>query len=737
MSLFRYLVPLLLLTSCLSHAAEAPLCPVPPVSEPELLAGDNPNIVVTADKAQINQDTLAFFSGNVDIQSRDAQIHAQQATYNKREQFLGATGDIRYRDRQIEVTSDDLFLDADSGRLNLRQTQYRLSAYPGRGAAGSIGINQREGIVLDDVTFTTCPAGQEDWALKAGSLELSPGKIWGEAKHTRLYIADVPVLYLPYFSFPVTDRRQSGLLFPKFTSSDRVGLSYEQPYYWNIAPNMDLTLSPRVMTDRGVQLKTEFRYLSRKHQGQLNLEYLDNDRRFELNEARYAYRLSHLSQLSENWLFSADINDISDDNYIVDLGSDFYSRADTHLYQTLKLDYFSETLSLNMQLRDFEIIGDHPESYRTLPEIKLNYQVPFGSVAHFGLHSELAYFDSPDPGKHAASRFHIAPTLSLPLSNEWGELLGEVSVLHTRYHQDVAADSTLAKNTSRTLGKARLYGAINFERTLNFSGQSLTQTLEPKMQYLYTSYEDQSEIGLYDTNRLLNDYDGLFRGQSFAGLDRISDANHLTVGLTSRLMDESESELLRASIGQIFYLQTPEMGNAQQNSDRSALAGELDWRINNHWSLQTELQLGAEDQAMERSSMSLNYQPSASKLLQATYRYVENIGNEEIEQAGFTVAWPLAKRWQWVARWYHDLTQHRSIETYTGLQYDSCCWSIRLVAQRYLSNRFDALGHQNTNEFESGISLQFEFKGMGSSDSARSLLDEGLFGYRQPYFVNQ
>ena len=709
----------------------------PPLSvQKNQLLSDENSIYVSADHAEIQQDTVAKFTGKVEITSQSAQIEAESALIDKNAQKLSAIGDIHFNSDQIMAKSRDVLLDMESGSLSLHDTQYQMTTFTGRGIAKTIDLGEEQGVFLEDLSFSTCPENSEDWNVQASSLELAPGETRGVVRNARFYLMDVPVFYLPYFSFPVTKLRETGLLYPKISSSGRYGVSYEQPYYWNIAPNLDATLSPRYLSDRGIQLKTELRYLTQKHAGQVNLEYLPNDDRDSKGADRYFYRLSHQSQFNKNWRMYVDYNGISDDNYIIDLGSEYYNRADTHLYQTLGVSYASENLLFNANVRDFAVIGDHPNSYRALPELRLNYFSPKYAGVEFTLDSELAYFDTGKKSDPSASRFHIAPGVRLPYRSAWGEFLAEASVLNTFYQQKHIDNTNLKSNVSRSLFRGKLYGSLAFERPANWFGSKVTQTLEPKAQYLYTSYEDQSNIGLYDTTLLLNDFHGLFRGQEFTGLDRISDSNQLTLGVTTRILDEKEREQFSLSLGQIFYFDDNRVLEASKKDDRSAIAAELDWRISSKWVLHSEIQMGSSSGKVEKSSLSLDYKRADNKVLQISHRYVRDLSDERIDQIGLTASWPLNKNWHWVTRWYHDLKLHRSIENYTGIQYESCCWAIRLIAQRHLSNRFNTLGQQSQNQFDSGIALQFELKGMGNSSSSRTMLDGGLFGYRQPYFLN-
>ncbi|WP_416305988.1 LPS-assembly protein LptD [Neptunicella sp. SCSIO 80796] len=731
------LLTLTLLGLGVSAHAQENQCPAPVDSSDLVLREAGSGIEVKALKTEVEQDRLAEFVGKVQIISDSAQINAQQARIDKVSQQLNASGNIRYQDEQIKVSSEDVQLDFQSGELSLDSTEYRMLGINGRGKAERIGLSREKGIELEDVSFTTCPAGQEDWQMVASSITLSPGDIWGEAKHARFYLMDIPVLYLPYFRFPVTDQRQTGLLFPQISSSDSTGLSYEQPIYWNIAENYDATFSPRAMVNRGVQLKTEFRYLTQQHGGQLDLEYLQHDRREVNEDPRYFYRFVHKGSFAPGWQVNFNINGISDDNYIVDLGSDFYNRADTHLYRNAGIQYHTDNLSFSADIRDFQLIGNHPDSYRALPELKLDYVQPWFANVDFNLHSELTYFDSAEKNAPAATRFHIAPGLSWSRFENWGEFVAETTLLQTNYRQQDAEVYGLEEDVSRTIGRARLYGGMTFERPGSWFGSDITQTLEPKIQYLYTSYQDQTNIGLYDTTRLQNNFAGLFRGQEFTGLDRISDTNQITLGLTSRFLDENDQEQFRLSLGQIFYLSDNRVLEAHKDTNRSALAGELDWRLGSKWFVHSEVQMDSASSKLDKSSLSLDYQMSENKLVQISHRYVRELSGEQIDQLGVTASWPINPNWHWVGRWYKDMNSHRTIESYAGVQYESCCWSIQFVTQRYLNNRFDQTGGQSTNTFESGIALKFIFKGMGSGNTARALLNDGLFGYRQPYFLNE
>jgi LPS-assembly protein len=695
-------------------------------------------IEVVSDAAQIIKDELAAFQGNVVISTSTSIIQASSATLQENGRTIQASGDVVYTDELLQVDSLGIEANAELELLQLQSTEYIIRGINGRGGADLLSISSEQGVVLEDVSFTTCPKGGEDWRIQASEIAIRKGKPFGEAKHTRFYIGDVPVFYLPYFAFPITTGRQTGLLFPEIGSSSSTGIEYEQPFYWNIAPNIDATFSTRLMTNRGLQLKNEWRYLTEQHNGELQLEYLPNDIDSDANEPRYFYRFSHQGKLSENWSVTADISDISDNNYIVDLSSDFYNQADTHLYRQAGLSYFSEELDFSLFVRDFTTIGNFDDNYRALPEAKLGYSTALNSWLDFDIKSEMAYFENRLDQRPDALRLHIEPSFSIPYQRAWGELLAQVSVMHTYYEQDIdnIENIELEENVDRTLGQARLYGSLIFERPQNVADSDFMITFEPKAQYLFTSYQDQSNIGLYDTTELLTTFSNLFRGQEFTGLDRINDNNQFTLGATTRIIDNNNRELLVASVGQILYLEDAKLESSQRNNNRSAIAAEVDWRVNQNWFLHSDIQLGNQTNKVERSSFSTEYRLGDDKLIQLNHRYIRELSDEKIDQFGVSASWPINDNWHWVGRYYRDFERSRTTESFVGIEYESCCWALRLTVQRHLATRFNNDGFRDIDEFDSGIALQFVFKGIGSQSGKVDMLSQGLFGYRQPFVLN-
>lgn len=715
-------------------------CANPALFSPETLTQntlfDPDAVVVTADSATMTLTQRAQFSGNVNIISARGQIFADEAIVTDNGNGVVAVGEVGFVNEQLQVMSESISLDGVSDSFLINNARYQLASINGNGLAEQISISGKSGLTLDSVSFTTCPLTQQDWSIKASQLNIGEAGNLGQAFNTRFYVAGVPVLYLPYFAFPVTSQRQSGLLFPNISSSSTNGVDISQPFYWNIAPNLDATLTPRLMTNRGVQFNSEFRYLTEHQQGELTLEYLASDNDYINNDARYFLRLQHQGNVSENLQWYVDFNQISDENYIVDLGSDFYNRADTYVNRAIGWLYHSPNLTVQTTFQDFDVIGETTNNYRALPQIALDYTHTLNPNWRVDVHSELSYFDNHNPQLPTATRAHFAPTLSYNNVTPGTQLSADLTWYSTYYQQRNLGASELAPNVNRNIGQARLFGAAFFERSQSLTDTQGIITLEPKIQYLYTSYAEQNQIGLYDSAQLLNNVNGLFRGQAFSGLDRISDNNQLTIGVTSRIMDGQNQERASFSLGQIFYFDESRLLNQTQTVENSALAAEFDFRLSQRWFAHSQLQLSTQIDKVERSSVSLEYRKDTQSLIQLSHRYVRTLSQETINQMGLSAAWPLSEHWQWVGRWYKDRSLSRTIEAYVGLQYDSCCWSVRFIGQRNLANRYSNDGLQDTNQFDSGIALQFSFKGISSNRRNKSMLQDGMFGYRQPYLIN-
>ncbi|KKO44893.1 organic solvent tolerance protein [Arsukibacterium ikkense] len=738
------------LLSCQLQASEPviQMC-YQPLTQPAVLKSLDPannTVQISSDSADLSGNQTALFNGNVEIIHRDTLLTAPSARFSRNEQRIFADGGIEYFDSSLKVSAREFSADTLNSQAQIGGAHYQFIAQAGRGYADTL-LASPQRINLNQALFTTCPLDDNSWALHASDININAGEGWGSARHAVFKIRDIPVLYLPYLTFPVNEQRKTGLLLPKVASSQLSGLEFELPYYINLAENYDLTLTPRYMSKRGTQLKSEFRYLTPAHQGILQLEYLnsDNDKPADLG-SRYLGHLSHRSDFTANWRGYIDFTDVSDDAYLTELGSDYTNQSDTQLYREATLAHYGERVNSQIRLQGFEILGNFTDAYKALPEVRLSSArpMPIISAVELDWQASYAHFSNDSALISSANRLHLEPTLRLPFVTPALEFSAEASMLYTYYQQDSNLDAAdITANVQRALPKIRLYSRLNLEREYDWFGEPALQTFEPQIQYLYIPYRQQNQIGLYDTTRLQDDYYGLFRQNRFSGIDRINEANQLTVGWTTRFYDNVDNELFRFSLGQIFFLEDPTTtaDNLTDNltATDSMLASELIWHWYRRWYFSAASQYDIEGKQLIKSNASLDYRGSENTLLQLNHRYSRAVSGLEIQQLGVLGAVPVAKNWQLIASYYRDVTNHRMIDANVGVQYESCCWAVRLVARRHIRVNLDTSidNALQFGELDSSLSLQFVLKGFGDKAGfgVSDMLSNGIFGYRRPYLL--
>jgi LPS-assembly protein len=724
-------------------------------------------VEVNADSAEATQDGKAIYRGDVQIFQGIRTLSSRYTELDQVTRDLTAKGNVFYQDGQVTLRSNDaLHSNLDTRETRLDKAEYQLHSSPARGKAEQITLNeQQRQLELKTAQFTTCPPGQEMWWLKASSVKIDQSEVFGEAWNATLWLYDVPVFYVPYMTFPVKDERKSGLLYPTFGFSSSNGIDLRTPYYWNIAPNYDMTLTPRYIENRGTMLQNEFRYMPTQEQnGKLYTEYMGEDRRAKASganvDSRWLVNLNHQSRLYDDSLrIKADVTRVgkSDYNYFNDLSPPVSSGVDNQLMQSLAGGFYQEQWNVSGEVRDYQILlPDALQPHKMLPRLNYNaYQT--GSWYESSFSSELTRFThSSDLHKsYTGTRFHAEPEITIPLATAAGySLESQFKLMYSHYEQELPEDldsyyrqqgfGNLASSVNRTLPSARVKGGMVFDRMGNWNNQLYTQTLEPEVQYHYVPYQNQDNIGLFDTTNILPDYYSLFSDQRFAGLDRISDANNVSLGLTSRVFDDQSVERVRVTVGQAYSLTKPRVtllpNETQSTNSRSLLTFEGDVHPSDPWFLKARMLYNTEAKNVSHGSSAVEYRQN-DFMGQLNYRYVRE-GNivvsspyeqTDMSQVGALTAIPINKKWQAIAAYYYDLQQNLNIDRLVGLRYDSCCWSLDLVLEQ--ENKPDNV--TLTAEPETRFGLQFQMKGLGSVGSGTNYtLNTQLLPYTRPFNLN-
>lgn len=710
----------------------------------QLQQTDAGTIGVESRSAEILANEKAYFTGNVIIQRNGQWLSTSKATIDQQQGEILASDGITFNDGYLSVTGDSLSLDLNDDQARLYNSDYRLRNHNARGHAELLSLS-RQDVLLQDSSFTTCPGETPAWQLRAERIQIDETSDFGEAWHARFELFNVPVLYLPYFNFPLSDARKTGLLYPTFDSSSNSGFEVEVPYYFNIAPNMDATIAPVYMSERGTMMKGEYRYLFGQNAGQFNLEYLGNDDTRIANKKRYLWHVQHSAQINQDLSFYLDATEISDDNYLNDFGSDFAGRADTHLYRVAQLDYDNENWTAQLRTEDYELIGDYRSPYRTLPQLSINYNTGDFTGFSASLYNELTYFQNQDQAREYSTRAHIEPSIQYRFEKPAFDTEAELSYLYTHYWQE-SPDTNITEEVTRTLPRARVRARLHLERAIELGDSQYRQTLSPQIQYLYVPYENQQNIGIYDTSLLQDDYHGLFRSRRFSGLDRIAEANQVTYGVSSSLFTQNEREVLRASIGQIYNIndsRTQLFASSEETttSSNSEWVADINWAVDENWSIRSSIQYDTELNTTRKSQTAVEFRKDESNLIQVSHRTATNILNNDIEQVGTQAVWSASSRWQVASNVFYDLTHDRLNDAMVGVQYSSCCWALRVSAYRRINRdlepAFSAVQVNGETQFDNGISIQFIISGLASDSSGLiNMLEKSTYGYRRPFYLS-
>jgi LPS-assembly protein len=672
-------------------------------------------------EANLGNNPGASMSGGIVVRRGQQVAGAEAATYVPETGSLMLTGGVRFEGPNTEVQSQTAEFSYGTGRIRFDDADFLLGGSNSRGSAHVLEINQQGILQLNNVTYTTCPPGSDDWLIEAGDIKLDTAAGTGRAKNVRFRFQGVPVLYTPYFSFPLGDARKSGILAPVVGSAGRSGNELSVPYYWNIRENYDATITPRLLTSRGAQIESEFRYLTQNNAGTAAVEYLANDR--VTGSSRHLLSLEHQTLFENDWRNVIDITQVSDAQYFEDLGGSLSLSSMTHLNQRAFLDYYSEHWSAFAQLQKYQTIDESilpvDRPYRRMPQARVRGLWPDQFLGlRAGLGSELVYFDR-DVGV-TGWRLNVAPEIAWPVERAGWFVTPSVTLDHTRYQLDNTASGEDSE-PARTLPIASIDVGVILERAMKSSSDRV-MTLEPRLLYAHIPYREQSGLPVFDT--LLPDLNlvQLYRKNRFLGIDRIGDTDQLSIGITSRIHDVNNGrELVTATIGQARYLSEQGVtlpGEAPITSDSSDYIAEVRFLLYQHLNFDFGQQWGAEDSGTTRSEARIQYRPASNKIVNLAYRF----RRDSLEQGDVSWTWPLSQQWNFVGRYNYSLRDQELLEQLVGLEYESCCWGLRLVSRRYLSTR--------DGTRDSSIGLQLVLKGMTSiGTAADTMLEHGILGY--------
>ncbi|MFU2485839.1 LPS-assembly protein LptD [Thauera sp. WH-1] len=664
--------------------------------------------------------------GEAELQRDDLVLTADRVTYREPTDEVVAEGNVVLRQGGDRIEGPRATLIVGDQVGSFESPRYALSreqgprevggeprSVSGSGEADLLRLEGENQYRLENATWTTCKPVDPDWYIKARDLQLDYDREVGTARGGSVVFKDVPIFWMPWAEFPLNGQRQSGLLPPTFGSSNKTGVDFTQPYYFNIAPNYDATIAPRIMSRRGLQVGGEFRYLGEDYLGSSRVEWMPKDS--ITGEERRLGALQHQQRIAPNLYGSLDLNAVSDDSYFEDLSSRIGVASRVNLLREGRLIYSGGWWTASALAQSYQTLNpdaDRPfanvSPYRRLPQVLLTAarpDLPGGVVAEF--ESEFVRFahqdaGNPDPrrDKDEASRFTVYPQLSLPLQGAAWFLTPKAGVHYSSYDIDRRRGTTDQPDSiTRSVPILSVDSGLFFERQARYFGGDYLQTLEPRLYYLRVPSRNQDDIPLFDTNRFDVGFAQLFAENRYSGSDRIGDANDLTAAVTTRFIESDTGvERLRALIGQRYYFSDQQVSlNAADTLRPSGQGAELlagiGGRLSRTVTADSYVQYNTDLGRSERINASVRYQPDFAKVLNLSYRYAPNlriadniVGLEDVDVSG---QWPIARGWYGVGRVTHSLKDDRITEAIGGLEYDGGCWAFRVAVHRFAIDESD------------------------------------------------
>ncbi len=698
--------------------------------------GRDAPVYVAADNMQLDETGESQVAGLVEVRQGQNLMRADRAVITAGRDRLLLSGHVFLQDPAMTIEADSAELALDGSNSYLVNTRYALHAPHIRGSASTIQRKNEYSVVIEGGSYTSCEPGHETWQLISQQINLDQAAGWGSAKHMRLLVNKVPVLYVPYITFPIDKRRRSGVLYPTFSFSNSNGTDIAVPYYFNLDPQYDLLLTPRWIEQRGVLVESELRYLlgapkDSFGKGTLGIGWIDSDKAYG-DEPRHVLRFGHIGNPTPRWQVFADATDVSDDAYLDDLDTQLSVNRETHLVRMLQTRYTAEHWSALARVQGWQTINptiaatDHP--YERLPQLLANMTLPTQHGPIWSTATEYVYFDrSIDPllANPVGSRVRITPSVRWPLAGQAWQLEPAVLARYTTY---MLENSSTDDTPEHLIPTASLDGMLFFERDFRMHDDDWLQTLEPRALLLWTPYEAQDDAPLFDTSALTFSYDQLFRNNRFTGGDRIGDTRQLSLAVESRLFGPTGSEAARFGVGQAFYTEVPRIGlsplTGLDTTRRSPLVANASWQVSSQWSARTEGQWSPDDGDFVRGSLRAYWQDASFRTLNVGYRY----DRPDIDQAELSGLLPVDPSWNIVGRWIFDLAGARTLEALGGIEYESCCWRARIVARRTV----DIDPASTALIADEGLVFEVELKGLGSlGDKISSELSSNIPGYEK------
>lgn len=744
------------------------------------------DLVVESDDASIVDGNKATLEGNVVVTHGDRSISAGKMSYDRENDSAELKHEVTIRQPGMLIQGEHAHVSTTRHEASFEDATFVLKEQQVRGGAKSVKQVSASKIELNEGHITSCEPGDESWVLEGERLTVDRETQQGTGKNVKLKIGSVPVFYLPYITFPVGDNRQTGFLFPSISSSDDGGIDIATPYYWNLAPNYDATLTPRFISGRGVMAEFETRYLNRWMETEAGFAYLDDDggsedpdldnlvesgqiseeqARPHKGSNRWLVQFNQQGGKTHGWYTRTDFTRVSDEDYFRDLGTSSLSVAnETFLEQAVEVGYQFDHWKLSTLAQTQQVLLlDTDAPYRKLPQIDIDGRYNFNDWI-LTINNQFTQFKHRDkrfkhrennPAILTGKRLHTDYRLRWEQRYPWGFFVPEIGYKSLQYRIGENPDTT--DESDLEFGLSTPQASLDLGLVFEHSEGNFTQTIEPRMFYLYRRYTDHSELfGLsgnpeldvnFDTSERTFAYGQLYRDSRFIGHDRLDDANQITLGLTTRWEDNASGrELFNVSVGQIFHFEDRRVSlhgitSEEETAENSEFATELNINLSDRTQLFSNAIYDTETTRINRGSAGVHFSSeNYQKLFNISYSFLrdlnasrdEGIASKDIDQLDLSFSYPVAKQWAVMGRANYDFQNDQELETFFGFEYNDCCYRFRILARRWLDSNIANLVADKDAQYDQGIFFEIHFKGLGGSGAkVNSILNDGIFGYEQ------
>lgn len=730
------------------------------LSPQDKLAREKDPLRIQSNYFEMMDGEIANFSGGVEMVQADQKLWGDFVTRDVKTNAFNAHGNVVFVQKGLTLSADTGFMDSDTGRGVFRNSQFLLPAVPARGASRLTHLDSSTLSRYETVTYTTCPNGNQDWLLHTSDLKINKETGTGTARNAWFEFKDVPVFYTPYMTFPTDQRRQSGFLSPSLGYNRYAGVNFSTPYYFNLAPNYDYTFMPRYFSNRGIQLKNQFRYLNEMTRGLVELDVVPHDDLTGTTRGQVA--VVNDTRFTQNLTGRINANYISDYSYLGQLGSAFNINNRSNIPSVGTLNYQGDNYSVRTQIDYFETIDPtvpkNGRPYFHLPQLAFNYGTGIaGTGLVFQSVAQVDSFQNSGTDITTGQRLKLQPRISYPIQGAAGYITPSFALQNNQYWLQspeywAQANNVKAKDSVNfTVPITSIDSGVYFERDFELGSKPLTQTFEPRLFYVYIPYEKQANAPIFDSSAYDYTFYQLFRENRFTGGDRVGDTNQVAMALTTRFIDQTTGrDRLSASIGSAYYLSDRQVTlqgapSLYQTQKTSNLIADFSALLTENWSFRSGGQWNPDLNQIDRGLVSLNYNDKRNDILNIAYRYRRNQStltcqpsmlstglnpNPCLDLTDVSLRLPITQGWHLLGRWQYSLIDDLTLQTFVGFQRETCCWKFSLVGYRNINNFQSASGETQANN---GVYVQLELKGLTSlGDSIDDFLRYQVSGYRMP-----